>query len=103
MANTSPWSTHSETSPGPSTSASAAPTASNWNPPQTPPAKTLTPARIELISGGVFLEGLPRDRVALVAEGDVVLSETVTMDVISDDGVRVWVDGRRVGVWGAGF
>jgi hypothetical protein len=45
------------------------------------------------MSGGVFVEGLPRDRVALVADGDVNLSGATTMDVISDDGIRVWVDG----------
>lgn len=63
---------------------------------KTPPVKTFTPARLELISGGVFLEGLPRDRVALVVEGTVVLPGAATMDVISDDGVRVWIDGKLV-------
>jgi nitrous oxidase accessory protein NosD len=60
---------------------------------KTPPVKILKPARIDFISGGVFADGLPRDRVALVAEGTVNLPGAVTMDVISDDGVKVWVDG----------
>jgi nitrous oxidase accessory protein NosD len=60
------------------------------------PTKILKPARIDFISGGVFVDGLPRDRVALVADGDVNLSSAVTMDVISDDGIRVWVDGKPV-------
>jgi parallel beta-helix repeat protein len=58
------------------------------------PAKTLKPARIDFQSGGVFIDGLPRDRVALEAEGNVSLSGAVTMDVISDDGIRVWIDGK---------
>lgn len=61
---------------------------------KTAPTKTLKPARIDLQSGGVFIDGLPRDRVALEADGDVSLSGAVTMDVISDDGVIVWVDGK---------
>ncbi|TAK16266.1 MAG: hypothetical protein EPO35_05670, partial [Acidobacteria bacterium] len=61
---------------------------------KTPPTKTLRPARLEFISGGTFIEGLPRDRVALVATGDVRLDADVTMDVIADDGVRVWIDGK---------
>jgi parallel beta-helix repeat protein len=60
------------------------------------PTKIVKPARIDFMSGGVFQEGLPRDRVALVATGDVKLAGDVTMDVISDDGIRVWVDGKLV-------
>ena len=63
---------------------------------QTAPTKILRPARIDFISGGVFVEGLPRDRVALAAEGHLTLSSAVTLDVISDDGVRVWIDGKLV-------
>ncbi len=63
---------------------------------KTPATKVLKPARLDFISGGVFLEGLPRDRVALVADGDVTLSSPVTMDVISDDGIKVWIDGKIV-------
>lgn len=60
------------------------------------PAKVLAPARIDWISGGVFVEGLPRDRVALSAETDLTAPVDLVMDVISDDGVKVWVDGKLV-------
>jgi hypothetical protein len=63
---------------------------------KTAPAKVLKPARLEWISGGTFIDGLPRDRVALVAEGRVTLDAATTMDVISDDGAKVWVDGVLV-------
>jgi len=36
-----------------------------------------------------------RDRIALVATGGVTLpAGSYTLDVISDDGVKVWVDGK---------
>jgi parallel beta-helix repeat protein len=63
---------------------------------KTGPAKTFAPARLDWTSGGTFIEGLPRDRVAIVADGDVDLATGVMMDVISDDGIRVWVDGALV-------
>jgi hypothetical protein len=58
-------------------------------------AKTLQVDRLDYISGRSILEGLPRDRVAIVAEGEVTLPESSDYEllVISDDGVRVWVDG----------
>jgi nitrous oxidase accessory protein NosD len=59
------------------------------------PAKTLQVDRLDYMSGRSILEGLPRDRVAIVAEGEVTLPESSDYEllVISDDGVRVWVDG----------
>ena len=57
------------------------------------PIKTSTPNRLDYISGGAVEEGVPRDRFALVAEGSAILPPgDYTLQVISDDGVRVWVD-----------
>ena len=62
-----------------------------------PPTKSFAPSRFDYISGGVMIEGLPRDRYALNAEGTITLPVgDYWMDVISDDGIRVWVDGKRV-------
>ncbi|MDQ3523945.1 MAG: right-handed parallel beta-helix repeat-containing protein [Chloroflexota bacterium] len=59
------------------------------------PLRTFEADRIDYLSGGALEEGLPRDRVAIVAEGSVLLPEgDYTLQVISDDGARVWVDGR---------
>lgn len=42
-------------------------------------------------------EGVPRDRFAFVAEGTVDLPPgDYTLEVISDDGARVWADGELV-------
>ncbi len=61
------------------------------------PLRTMTADRIDYLSGGVLEEGLPRDRFAIVAEGIVDLPPgDYTLQVISDDGARVWVDGRLV-------
>jgi hypothetical protein len=61
------------------------------------PIRTLKAERIDYLSGGALEEGLPRDRFAIVAEGTVDLPKgDYTLQVISDDGVRVWVDGELV-------
>jgi parallel beta-helix repeat protein len=60
------------------------------------PAKTWQPARFAFIGGGTVIDGLPRDGVAIDAEASLDLAGPVSMDVISDDGIRVWVDGRLV-------
>lgn len=57
------------------------------------PLKTVTSTRLDYVTGRSLEEGLPRDRVALVAEGTTTLPPgDYTLQVISDDGVRVWVD-----------
>jgi nitrous oxidase accessory protein NosD len=64
---------------------------------KTVPVKVLRPARLDYMGGGVIIEGLPRDRVALVADGTVTLPPgRYVLDVISDDGVKVWLDGKLV-------
>ncbi len=59
------------------------------------PIKTVEARHLDYLSGGALAPDLPPDRVALRADGDVQLPAGSTdMTVISDDGVRVWVDGR---------
>jgi len=61
------------------------------------PLKTERRDRLDFMSGGAIAEGVPRDRVAIAAEGDVDLPQgAYTLRTISDDGVRVWVDERLV-------
>lgn len=50
--------------------------------------------RLDYISGRAIAEGLPRDRVGLLAEGAVALDAPHELLVISDDGVRIWIDDR---------
>jgi parallel beta-helix repeat protein len=60
------------------------------------PAKADRRDRLDYESGGPIAPGLPADRVALVAEGDVDLPQgRYTLRTISDDGIRVVVDGQR--------
>ena len=62
-----------------------------------PPIKTDTRDHLDYISGRSIVEGVPPDRVALTAEGDVDLpAGSYVLRTISDDGIRVFVDGTRV-------
>jgi nitrous oxidase accessory protein NosD len=61
------------------------------------PVKTEHRDRLDFESGGPIADGVPRDRVALVAEGTVDLpAGAYEIRTISDDGIRVWVDDERV-------
>ena len=61
------------------------------------PVKTVKSDRIDFLSGGVLEEGVARDHFAFVAEGTVTLPRgDYTLQLISDDGARVWVDGKLV-------
>jgi nitrous oxidase accessory protein NosD len=61
------------------------------------PLKTVKTDRLDYMSGRAVEEGVPRDRFAFSAEGRVDLpAGDYTLQVISDDGARVWVDGRLV-------
>lgn len=61
------------------------------------PIKTERRDKLDYESGGAVAEGLPRDRVALIAEGDVDLPPgRYTVRTISDDGIRVWMDDDRI-------
>jgi hypothetical protein len=62
-----------------------------------PPIKTETLPRLDFLSGGAITADLPPNRVALRAEGVVTLPQGLyELAVISDDGVRVWLDDRLV-------
>jgi parallel beta-helix repeat protein len=59
------------------------------------PIKDIRTDRLDYISGRTIEDGVPRDRFALVAEGSATLpAGDYVLQVISDDGVRVWVDGE---------
>ena len=60
-------------------------------------AKTVARDRLDYVSGRAIEEGLPRDRFALRADGVARLpAGEHTLQVISDDGVRVWMDDRLI-------
>ena len=51
--------------------------------------------RLDYLSSRAMAEGVPVNDVALVAEADAVLPDgELVLRAISDDGVRVWVDGK---------
>lgn len=53
--------------------------------------------RIDFLSGRAIASGLPNDHVAMIGEGVVDLpAGGFVLRTISDDGVRVWVDGKLV-------
>jgi hypothetical protein len=59
--------------------------------------KTVETDRLDYGSSGAFLDGLPADHFADISEGtfDVPDGE-YALSVTSDDGCRVWVDGKLV-------
>ncbi len=57
------------------------------------PVQGVSTTRLDYISGRALEDGVPRDRFALVAHGKTTLPPgSYTLQVISDDGVRVWMD-----------
>ena len=61
------------------------------------PVKTDRRDKLDYMSGGALAEGLPRDRVAIVAEADIEIPPgNYQLRTISDDGIRVWVDDERI-------
>jgi nitrous oxidase accessory protein NosD len=53
--------------------------------------------RIDYLSGRAIAPGLPNDHIAMIGEGTVDLPQgSFTLRTISDDGIRVWVDGKQV-------
>ena len=61
------------------------------------PLKTVKSDRLDFMSGREVEEGVPRDRFAFSAAGVVTLpAGDYTLQVISDDGVRVWADGKLI-------
>ena len=61
------------------------------------PILETTSDRIDYLSGRAIATGLPNDHVAMIGEGVVDLpTGSFVLRTISDDGVRVWVDGKLV-------
>ena len=61
------------------------------------PVKTDRRDRLDFMSGGALVEGLPRDRIAIVAEAELDIPPgNYTLRTISDDGIRVWMDDERI-------
>ena len=61
------------------------------------PVKSDRRDKLDYMSGGPIAEGLPRDRVALVAEAEIDLPPgQYLVRTISDDGVRVRMDGETI-------
>lgn len=53
--------------------------------------------RIDYLSGRAIAPGLPNDHIAMIGEGSVELPQGMfKLRTISDDGLRVWVDGKMV-------
>jgi len=62
-----------------------------------PPLREEPRDRLDFMSGQSIADGVPADRVAIVAEGTVDLPPgNYELRTISDDGLRVWVDDDRV-------
>jgi len=61
------------------------------------PTKTDRRDRLDFMSGGAIADGLPRDRIAIVAETELdIPAGNYTLRTISDDGIRVWMDDERI-------
>jgi nitrous oxidase accessory protein NosD len=61
------------------------------------PLKSEKRDRLDFMSGGAIAEGVPADRVAVVAEAGIDLPPgRYTIRTISDDGIRVWMDDERI-------
>jgi nitrous oxidase accessory protein NosD len=61
------------------------------------PLKSERRDRLDFMSGRAIAEGVPADRVAVVAEATIDLPPgRYTVRTISDDGVRVWMDDERI-------
>jgi parallel beta-helix repeat protein len=61
------------------------------------PVKSERRDRLDFMSGGALVDGLPRDRVAIVAEAELDIPPgNYTLRTISDDGIRVWMDDERI-------
>ena len=61
------------------------------------PILEATTDRIDYLSGRALVSGLPNDHVAMIGEGVVDLpAGRFRLRTISDDGIRVWIDGKLV-------
>ena len=61
------------------------------------PLKSEHRDRLDFMSGRAIADGVPADRVAVVAEAEIDLPPgRYTLRTISDDGIRVWMDDERI-------
>ena len=61
------------------------------------PLKTEHRDRLDFMSGRAIADGVPADRVAVVADAEIDLPPgRYTVRTISDDGIRVWMDDERI-------
>jgi nitrous oxidase accessory protein NosD len=61
------------------------------------PLHTATLNKLQFATSGPFFPGKPADRFATVSNGSVDLPEgSYDLEVTSDDGCRVWIDGKKV-------
>jgi parallel beta-helix repeat protein len=61
------------------------------------PKKVVSTSRLDYISGRALEEGVARDHLAISAEGTTTLpAGEYVLQVISDDGVRIWMDGAMI-------
>ena len=61
------------------------------------PLGTRRTDRLDYLSARPFENGIPADRFALIAEGSAALPPgDYVLQVISDDGVRVWMDEKKI-------
>jgi hypothetical protein len=66
------------------------------------PIKVLKTDKLDFASGGAFAPGLPNDRFATIAEGDLDIAPgEYVIELTTDDGARLWLDGKEViaGAW----
>jgi nitrous oxidase accessory protein NosD len=66
------------------------------------PLHTVRTDKLDYASGGAFASGLPTDKFATVAEGDLDIAPgEYVIELTTDDGSRVWLDGKEIitGAW----
>ena len=66
------------------------------------PLQTIRTDKLDYASGGAFASGLPTDKFATIAEGDLDIAPgDYVIELTTDDGSRVWLDGKEIitGAW----
>jgi hypothetical protein len=66
------------------------------------PLRVVKTDKLDYASGGTFAPGLPNDKFATIAEGDLeIASGDYVIELTTDDGARLWLDGKEIiaGAW----